>query len=241
MTRRATSLALAATLLVASCTGEGTQPRADATAPPSAGGEARPCEGLKRLVETVRRGHVAGLSPDISFIPRRPNYVGTRFSPVHSGPWNYLTRVPLLMYGPGHIAPGMYPREATMADVAPTLAGLIGFEGWKPRAGRVLDEVLLRAGAPPRLVVTIVWDGGGLNVLKEHRDAWPTLERLRAQGAWFSNMSVGSSPSVTPPVHTTLGTGAFPKDHGIPGLRMRTEGAGYVDPFLNLRLELAPA
>jgi hypothetical protein len=121
-----------------------------------------------------------------------------------------------------------------MADVAPTLAHLIDFEGWPYRAGRILDEALLRADAPPRLVVTIVWDGGGLNVLDEHPDAWPTLERLRPRGAWFSNMSVGSSPSVTPPIHTTLGTGAFPEEHGIPGLRMRTESAGYVDPFINL-------
>jgi predicted AlkP superfamily pyrophosphatase or phosphodiesterase len=193
-----------------------------------------PCSGLKRLVATVRRGHVAGLSPDISFIPRRPNYVGTRYSPVHSGPWDYLTRVPLLLYGPGYITTGTNGRTATMADIAPTLAHLIGFEGWPDRAGRILDEALVRADEPPRLVVAIVWDGGGLNVLDEHPDSWPTLERLRTRGAWFSKMSVGSSPSVTPPIHTTLGTGAFPDEHGIPGLRMRTEGNEYVDPFINL-------
>jgi predicted AlkP superfamily pyrophosphatase or phosphodiesterase len=233
MTRRATSFALAASLLIAGCTGEATEPRAEATRPPSSRPQANPCSGLNRLVATVKRGHVARLSPDISFIPRRPNYVGTQTSPVHSGPWDYLTRVPLLLYGPGHVAEGTYRREATMADVAPTLAHLIGFGAWPARAGRVLDEAVAPADEPPRLVVTIVWDGGGLNALGEHADSWPTLERLRARGAWFTNMSVGSSPSVTPPIHTTLGTGAFPEDHGIPGLRMRTEGT-YIDPFINL-------
>jgi Type I phosphodiesterase / nucleotide pyrophosphatase len=189
---------------------------------------------MRRLVATVRRGYVPGLSPDISFIPRRPNYVGTQTSPVHSGPWDYLTHVPLLLYGPRFIEEGTYGRAATMADVAPTLANLVRYREWARRAGRVLSEAITPSKTPPRLIVAIVWDGGGVNALTEHASTWPNLERLRARGAWFSNMSVGSSPSVTPPIHTTLGTGAFPKQHGIPGLRMRTSDAVYVDPFIEL-------
>jgi Type I phosphodiesterase / nucleotide pyrophosphatase len=228
MGRRVALIAVLTAVAASGCTGDAAPrpPQGDRTSP------AR-CEDLDRLARLVRRGHVAGASPDISFIPWEPNYVGTRTSPVHSGPWDYLTDVPLLLYGPGHIEAGLHPRPATMADVAPTVASLVGYEDWPPRSGRVLDDALAHSGTPPRLLIAIVWDGGGLNTLEEHAGSWPYLKQLRAKGAWFAHMSVGSSPSVTPPIHTTLGTGAFPEMHGIPGLRMRTED-GYVDPFINL-------
>jgi predicted AlkP superfamily pyrophosphatase or phosphodiesterase len=154
--------------------------------------------------------------------------------PVHSGPWDYLARVPLVLYGPGRIASGTINAPATMADLAPTSARLIGFEGFPSRDGRVLDEALLAQPEPPRVIVTIVWDGGGWNVLNEHPDAWPFLKRLMARSATFPNMTIGSSPSVTPPIHTTLGTGAWPRRHGIPALNIRTEEGEFVDPLLFL-------
>jgi hypothetical protein len=177
---------------------------------------------------------VPRLSPDILFVPRRPNYVGTRSMPVHSGPWGYLTDVPLVLYGPGHVAArGGVGRPATMADLAPTSAGLIGYPDFPPRAGRALTEALKADQAgPPRLVVTIVWDGGGDNVLRAHPRAWPYLARLARRGTSYPRMSIGSSPSVTPPVHATLGTGAWPAAHGIPGLRIRSPEGEYVDPLL---------
>ena len=54
------------------------------------------------------------------------------------------------------------------------------------------------------------------------------------RGTSFAEMTIGSSPSVTPPVHTTLGTGAFPATHGIPALVVRTRANEYVDPFEGL-------
>jgi hypothetical protein len=44
---------------------------------------------------------------------------------------------------------------------------------------------------------------------------------------------VGSSPSVTPAVHTTLGTGVFPDTHGITGVPVRDEDGEVVDSFLD--------
>ena len=198
------------------------------------GGRAGPhCAELAKLVARVRRGWVPLASPDISLIPREPNYVGPPSAPVHSGPWDYLAEVPLVVYGPGYLEPrGRVRAPATMADLAPTTARLVGFDGWPRRRGRVLEDVAGSAPRrPPRLVVTIVWDGGGWNVLQEHRDAWPFLERLTRAGTSFTDMTIGSSPSVTPPVHTTLGTGTFPNVHGIPALRVRTRQNTYPDPF----------
>jgi hypothetical protein len=120
--------------------------------------ERPPCDGLDAMVRRARRGYYPYRSPDLVFIAREPNYVGSAAMPVHSGPWDYLTHVPLVAYGPGHIEPGSYPQPATMADLAPTTAELIGFDGWPRRDGRPLTEMLRSNDSPPRLVISIVWD-----------------------------------------------------------------------------------
>jgi predicted AlkP superfamily pyrophosphatase or phosphodiesterase len=154
--------------------------------------------------------------------PKAPNFIGNGFP--HSGPWEYLQRVPMLWYGPGFVPPvGSVSQPATMADVAPTIARFLDFDFTAPD-GRPMTEALLppdeRTG-PPKLIVVVVWDGGGRNVLAEYPDAWPVLGRLIPRGAWFERFTVGSSPSVTPAIHATLGTGAYPSHHGVVDLYVR--------------------
>jgi hypothetical protein len=50
------------------------------------------------------------------------------------------------------------------------------------------------------------------------------LRGLIEHGAWFEHATAGSSPSVTPAIHATLGTGFFPSHHGLVDLRMRIRG-----------------
>ena len=225
------------------CTGASTQPDGPEQSGPSGprtardrGGAGASCSEIHQLVRRVQRGYTGRGSPDVSLIPRAPNYIGTADMPAHSGPWDYLAEVPLVLYGPGHIrARGAVERRATMADLAPTQARLIGFRAWPHRDGRVLWDALTKhSPAPPRAVVTIVWDGGGDNALEERPGSWPYLRRLSERGTSFQQMTIGSSPSVTPPVHTTLGTGAWPATHGIPALKVRTKDNRYVDPFEGL-------
>jgi hypothetical protein len=193
-----------------------------------------PCQQLGRLVARIRRGYVPFASPDLMLIPRAPNYLGSPSVPPHSGPWDYLARVPLVFFGPGIVASsGPLPARATTADIAPTLASLVGFDGFPERAGRLLPGVR-RPGPAPRLVVVIVWDGGGWNALRRHPHAWPNLRTMGRRGASFPRAVIGSSPSVTAPVHATLGTGAWPRTHGIPALNVRTRADDYVDPLLYL-------
>ncbi|MGH2695188.1 MAG: alkaline phosphatase family protein [Actinomycetota bacterium] len=219
----------AAAVLAAGCTDERGGVRVGATAEESG------CRDLPKLVRRIRKGYFPGPSPDLMPIPRVPNYVGTPTAPVHSGPWDYLARVPLVLYGPGHTrGVGDIPAPATMADVAPTIAAAIGFEGMPERDGRALTRALRDDAEPPRLVVVVVWDGGGWNVLEEHPDAWPFLEKLMTRGASFSAMTIGSSPSVTNSIHTTLGTGALPNRHGIVALRVRLGPGRFGDPLLFL-------
>jgi hypothetical protein len=179
------------------------------------------------------RGYQPRTSGEITLVPREFSFVGGGFP--HSGPWGYLQHIPMFWYGPGFVRPGVYRRPATLADVAPTIARLIGFPFRAPD-GHALPGVLSPAASRPRLVVTVVWDAGGRDVLGTWPRSWPTLRRLIPRGAWFEQATVGSSPSVTAPDHATLGTGAFPRHHGVIDNRFRQHGrirmAWYGGPYV---------
>ena len=171
----------------------------------------------KLLVRTLH-GHRSDRSGDIDLLPREPDFVGHGGLP-RSGPWDYVARVPLLWYGPGYIkAKGSVERVVTLADVAPTQGALIDFPFAAPD-GSVLHEALVppgsRAADPPRLVVVVVWDGAGRDVLGAWPGAWPNLTALIDRGTWYNRAEVGSSPPSTAQIHATIGTGAFSGRHGL--------------------------
>ncbi len=105
----------------------------------------------------------------------------------------------------------------TLAGIAPTAAKLLQFDGFKAIDGQPMNEAVLPAAKPPKLIVTLVWDAGGMNVLDAWPDAHPYLDSLIPKGTWFSDASVGSSPTSTAQDHATIGTGAFPNHSGITG------------------------
>lgn len=139
----------------------------------------------------------------------------------HASVWMYLERIPLVVYGAG-VQPSDSEERVSLADVAPTIAELIGFDDFLDlgREGRPLPGIS-RPADRPEIVVTFVIDGGGWNVLQEFPDAWPNLKRLMRQGANFRNAIHGSFPAVTASAHATIGTGAFPRTHGITGHNLR--------------------
>jgi hypothetical protein len=150
----------------------------------------------------------------LSLVPRDPRT-------SHASVWMYLQRIPLVAYGPGRIVPADSVERVSLADLAPTSARLMGFDGWPTdRQGRDLG-VPAGGGTPPRVIVTFVIDGGGWNVLQAWPDRWPTLGQLMQDGANFRNAIVGSYPAVTASAHATIGTGTFPNDHGITGHNIR--------------------
>lgn len=188
------------------------------------------CTLPPEIAERTMRGYDPERSPEVMLVPHGSNYIGDPESTSHSGPWDYLQRVPLVLYGPGFIEPQgevVLDREATLADLTPTIAELIGFEWPAGGPGQVITEALVPESdraEPPKVVVVVVWDGGGWNVL----DAWPgttpNLDRLSTEGTSVADAIVGSSPSVTPSIHTTIGTGVFPDAHGITGIDLRSRG-----------------
>ncbi len=143
----------------------------------------------------------------------------------HASVWMYLERIPLVVYGPDVVLPGDSEERVSLADLAPTTAQLIGYEDWpSDREGAVLPD-LETPGRTPRVVVTFVIDGGGWNALQFWPGRWPHLEQLMRDGANYRNAIVGSFPAVTASAHVTIGTGAFPRQHGITGHNIR-DGAG---------------
>ena len=193
------------------------------------------CSMPPEYLQRIKDGYMPGRSGQIQVVPRTPMYFSSGAGGwSHSGPWPYLQDVPLVFYGPGIVpARGEVTEAVTVADVAPTTAALIGTEFDAPD-GRVLTEVTgsARASLPPKLVVTLVWDGGGWNTLEQWPDSWPVLKRLMQEGISYTNATVGSTPSVTPSIHTTLGTGAFPATHGITDIPVFDDGGGRpVDAF----------
>jgi arylsulfatase A-like enzyme len=189
-------------------------------------------------LELAQRGYFEPRSGHISLLPKTPAYMQQgKAGWSHSGPWPYLQEVPLVFYAPGVIDEGVeVDRPVDLADVAPTVATLL--KGGLAADGSVLEEVVtvdedLLTRPNLRLIVTIVWDGGGWNTLRQWPNDWPNLRSLMDEGVTYTAATVGSSPSVTPAVHTTIGTGVYPATHGITGVPVRDEKGEVVDAFLD--------
>ncbi len=217
-------------MLLPACTGSSEPAEPSQERAPIQDSDKLACTNIDDQIARARRGWVPYRGQDIGLIPREPNYIGFAAQPVHTGPWDYLAEIPLVFYGPGIVDPtGDVAGEVTLADVAPTYASLAGYEGFARQKldGKALDISTRK----PALIVTMVWDGGGWNTLRSHPRAWPHLKRAMAEGMSFVEAEIGSTPSNTPPIHTTLGTGVFPRRHGIPAVKMRATPE-FIDPYL---------
>ena len=189
------------------------------------GGSSSACDLLPRELLRVWEGTKTPASGEIQIVAAEPDYVGGGLS--HAGPWDYVQEVPIFFYGPERVpALGRVDGRATLADIAPTNAEMLDFDFAAPD-GHELTRALLpaneRAG-PPKLLVTLVWDGAGRNVLDEWPEDWPFLSSLIDRGVWFDDAEIGSSPSNTPPMHATIGTGAYPRRHGVIDLYQQIDG-----------------
>lgn len=172
----------------------------------------------------------------------------------HASVWLYLERIPLLVHAPGIVEPSDHTERVTLADLAPTTAHLMGFDGFHAVDGTVLPGIE-RPATPPKVIVTFVIDGGGWNVLQhwdnqdDAKTAWPELKRLMRSSATYRDAIIGTFPAVTACSHATIGTGAFPRTHGITGHNLRYEGRpvkawgtpGQADPSFLLVPTLAEA
>ena len=191
----------------------------------------RACALPQEQLVRVWRGLYRDRSVDLTMVAQPPNYIGTFDLNSHTGPWDYLQEVPLVFYGPSHIrALGRVEGIENLTSVYPTVGALTGVD-LPERDGRLFSEIIKPSEDPPKLILTIAWDGVGRNVLERWPDRWPNLALMERDGVSFVDATVGSSPSQTPTVHATLGTGAFPRSHGITSINQR-EGSEVTEVFL---------
>lgn len=196
----------------------------------------RGCSLSKKILLRMWRGYDATATEDVMLVPREPNFWGTFDRTSHTGPWDYLQTVPLVLYGPGRIRAQGEPLEAhaNITDIYPTVGELLGVDLPSRPGNDVLSEALEQdANGTPQLVVVVMWDGVGRNVLERWPDRWPTLERLEREGTSYLDATVGSSPSITPATHSNLGTGTWPRNHGVVAIDYQTPGGRVVRPFVD--------
>ncbi len=186
------------------------------------------------LVERLWRGADGIHDQDILFVPNEPNYVGAFDYTSHTGPWDYVAEVPLVVYGPGLIPSiGAVDRPVTLADVYPTVGALTGVD-LDERDGDPLTETLGNDRPRPRVILSVMWDGVGNNVLERFPDKWPVLEGMMEQGVSYTAATVGSSPSITPSTHSTFGSGYFPRTHGVTAIKYRDDSGRVREAFDDL-------
>jgi hypothetical protein len=168
-----------------------------------------------RYLVRTWNGYSPDRGPELTAIAKEPNFMGAGLP--HVGPWDYIQHIPMFWYGPGHIrAQGeVGGGEVTLADIAPTQAALLNFDGFTAPDGTAMTSAIQKGQTPPKLIVVLVWDSAGINVLQTHDKEWPYLKSLIPKGTWYTDAMVGSSPTSTAQDHATIGTGAFPIHHGI--------------------------
>lgn len=101
------------------------------------------------LARRVLHGFYPRRSGDVVVIYEAFKYLDSGFiTATHGSPYSYDTHVPLIIMGAG-MMPGQYMQDATPADIAPTLASILGVQSPSNAVGRILIEGV-RAGRTQR-------------------------------------------------------------------------------------------
>ncbi len=109
-------------------------------------------------VEAVKKSYYWGRSGELVVLPR-PGFafLSEPTGTTHGSPYAYDAQVPLIFYGCG-IQGGRYGADSSPADVAPTIAALLGIQVPSLAGGRVLQEAVSQVYGPfrPRSFPTAV-------------------------------------------------------------------------------------
>jgi len=100
------------------------------------------------LLDAIRKSYYWGRSGELYVVPKPGFIFDSEINGTKSGsPYNYDCQVPLIIAGTG-VQAGRYGTSASPADIAPTIAGILGIEPPSTSEGRILFECLGRAAAP---------------------------------------------------------------------------------------------
>jgi predicted AlkP superfamily pyrophosphatase or phosphodiesterase len=159
----------------------------------------------------------------------------TTFACSHGFPWEEDTRVPLILYGAGIRKGAAFENAASLEDITPTVAHLLGQQPPEDADGRILDEALLPRNAHHRfarrckafqtraaLVFTLDQCRADYLTNPQIQPALSFTRRvLMGRGASYPNARLTYAGSRTAVSHATVGTGATPGIHGIIGNNIR--------------------
>ena len=103
--------------------------------------------GATSITDPIERRVLHGFYPsrsgDVVLIAEPFKYLGDTLPATHGSAYSYDTNVPMIIMGTG-VTPGRYFEPATPADIAPTLAALLGLTPPSNATGRVLIEAIKR-------------------------------------------------------------------------------------------------
>ena len=129
---------------------------------------------------------------------------------THASSWDYDTDIKFVLYGPGFVKEGVTLGKTTLQNIAPTYARMIGTNPPKGSMGRVMAEALVPTSKRPRVILTIVMDGGGRSLYDAWPDAWPVIKGLASRGVEYTEAKATQLETATAVSHTAIGTGGYP-------------------------------
>jgi predicted AlkP superfamily pyrophosphatase or phosphodiesterase len=136
---------------------------------------------------------------------------------THASSWDYDTDIKFVLYGPGFVKEGVRLEKTTLQNITPTYARLIGTNPPKGSMGRVMTEALVSTSKKPKVIFTIVMDGGGRSLYDAWPDAWPVIKSLAARGVEYMDAKVTQLETATAVSHVAIGTGGYPLTTRIVG------------------------
>ncbi len=94
------------------------------------------------LMNAVRKSYYWGRSGELFVMPRPGHIFMSESTGTTTGsPYNYDTQVPLIISG-GNVQNGRFGQSSSPADIAPTIANILGIEQPSLSEGRVLSEAM---------------------------------------------------------------------------------------------------
>jgi predicted AlkP superfamily pyrophosphatase or phosphodiesterase len=147
---------------------------------------------------------------------------------THASSWDYDTDIKFVLYGPGFVKQGVTHDKTTLQNVAPTYAHLIGARAPRGSMGRVMTEALVPASKKPKVILTIVMDGGGRSFYDTWPEAWPVIKDLAARGVEYVDAKVTQLETATAVSHVAIGTGGYPLTTRIVGNEIYDPAQGKV-------------
>jgi predicted AlkP superfamily pyrophosphatase or phosphodiesterase len=100
--------------------------------------------------DPIKKTYFWGRSGELVILPK-PGYIfwSEPTGTTHGSPYSYDTHVPLMIYG-GPMRAGDYGQDCSPADIAPTIAAILGIDPPSLNEGRVLSEAMAQVAGPPR-------------------------------------------------------------------------------------------